>query len=280
MIQSIASILSNIVELGLIYSLTVLSVHLTSFVIAFDDLAIEGSFALGGSLMACLLLNGINPFIATICAVIGCVFVGILMGILHTKLKMNNLILGIVVTTALFSVNLKIAGTNAILNDVKTIFDICEMSAISWLGHIPILLAISVAVFCVVKWFLQTEVGTLLYVAGNSPQVLTLLGKDINYYKTLGLVLAHAITGLSGCLFVQHIGLFSIMGNIGTLVTALAGLFIAQTIYKNGLAGFIVGAICYQSVIALTIELRCDPALNKLITAGLVIVLMALRKKK
>lgn len=93
-------------------------------------------------------------------------------------------------------------------------------------------------------------------------------------------MIAHAITGCAGGLFVQHIGIFSITGTIGTLVTALAGLILGQVLCGKKLIGLVVGAVCYQALIALTIELHVDPALNKLITAALVTVLIGIRHYK
>jgi putative tryptophan/tyrosine transport system permease protein len=278
MIYAILPILYNVLELGLIYSLTVLSVHLTSCIIAFDDLAIEGCFAFGGALTAVCLINQINPVSALVISLIGGALIGLSTGILHTKFGINNLIVGIVITTALFSVNLKLAGANVVLGENTTIFDLC--SFVTGGSHIPLLLVIAILLLWGINLFLKTEIGTLLTVVGANPQMLVLLGKNQHQYKIGGLVIAHAITGLAGSLFVQHIGLFSISGSIGTLVTALAGLIIGQTLCRKGLLGILIGAICYQIIIALTIELYIDPAWNKLITALLVIILIAARKWK
>src|SRR5690349_5934469 len=115
-------IIQGIIERGLIFALCVMSMYLTSRIIRFDDLSLEGSFGLGGAVMALLLSKNIAWWLAFPCVILSGAIAGLATGLLHTKLKLNNLISGIVVMTALFSINLKIAGSNMVLSNKATLF--------------------------------------------------------------------------------------------------------------------------------------------------------------
>src|SRR5258706_14951332 len=120
----ILEIAQGIIERGLIYAFVVIGIYLTSRIIKFDDLTVEGSFGMGGAMMIFLLMHQVNAWIA----LLGSLAVGALSGVatalLHTKLKLNNLISGIVVTTALFSITLKVGGGNQTLSGLSTMFDV------------------------------------------------------------------------------------------------------------------------------------------------------------
>src|SRR4030095_14562816 len=141
-------IIQGIIERGLIFSITVMSIYITSRIIKFDDLSVEGSFGLGGALAALLLTNNIPSFIALPLVIIAGALAGLATGLLHTQLKLNNLISGIVVTTALFSINLKIAGSNMVLGSKSTIFDILptSLSGSKIVLLIPLIVAISLTI--------------------------------------------------------------------------------------------------------------------------------------
>lgn len=273
----IIELVQTTIELGLIYSLVTLATHISSQIIKFDDLTTEGSFASGGAITACLLMLNLPVWLTLIIAIGIGSLIGMLTGILHTKLQLNNLISGIVVSTALFSLNLKIAGSNLVLEQQQSIF--ATLSA--WhLTPISILAAISIGCILLIHRLLKTEIGALIKTVGSNPQLLLSLGKSVTTYKIISLMIANGITALAGCLLVHYTGFFSITGSIGTLIIALAGLIIGQALCKNNLWGTLIGALGYQAVIALTIELQLDPAWNKLITAVLIVMLIALRNTK
>jgi putative ABC transport system permease protein len=279
MVQIVETI-RTILELGLVYSLVVLSVHLSSNIIKFDDLSTEGSFAIGGAIVAVLVQQGISSLAAIFIAIGigGCV--GVATGFLYTKLKLNNLISGIVVTTALFSINLKMAGANVTLSQVPTLLDAIKIPLLQPWSHLMILLVISVGLMKAVDWILKTEIGFLLHTTGSNPHILATLGKSVSWFKVIGLTLSNSLTSLAGALFVLHIGFFSISGSIGALAISLAGLIIGQVLCKNHLIGAIVGAIGYQTIITLTVEMQLNPVWNKLITAVLIVFLVCMRKQQ
>lgn len=276
----LVEIVQNSIEMGLIYALVVLSMHLTSRIISFDDLTVEGSFALGGAVCATLLMLGWPSWLSLFCIIAAGALLGLMTGLMHTKLSMNNLMSGLVATTGVFSINLVIAGPNIALSTVSTLFDMPLPEIMQPLRHIIILLPVILLLYTLMCWFLKTQMGFLLRAAGDNPQMLTNLGKSITCYKILGLMIANGITALAGALFVQHVGFFSITASIGTMLIALAGLIMGDIFGSKSLNRFIFGAIAYQAIIALTFELQFDPAWNKLITAGLIVLLIISRRSQ
>ena len=268
-------IVQGIIERGLIFSITVMSIYLTTRIIRFDDLSVEGSFGLGGALMALLLTRNIYWLPALILVVVAGALAGLATGLLHTKLKLNNLISGIVVTTALFSINLKIAGSNMIVGNKATLFDILpNISNMKFVVLLPLICGLLLAV----KWFLNTECGYLFNAVGDNPQMLTNLGKNAHTYTIAALMMANGLTAFAGALFVQYVGYFSIWSSVGILIIALAGLILSETLGSAFSFNLIIGAILYKAIIAATFEFNVDPEWNKLITALLIILMITLKR--
>lgn len=264
----------HLVLQGLIYSFVVMGVYFSSRVINFDDLTTEGSFGLGGALTAILLVGGFSPWLLLPFSMIGGGLVGILTGFLHTKMKMNNLISGLVVTTALFSICLKLAKSNAVLPEANTIF------SASLAGSMGLMAIIAALILAGLQLFLKSELGLLFKAVGNNPQIVASLGKNVDVYKMAGLGLANSLTALAGSLFVQNNGFFSITGNVGTLVTGLAGLILAEMLGSKWGLNLIFGAILYQAIFALTIEFELEPVWNNLIKAVLIVILIQIKPRK
>jgi len=271
-------ITQGIIERGLIFGFVVAGVYLASRLINFDNLAVEGAFGIGGALTAFMINYGINPWIAlTGAAIVGAVS-GLITGLINTKLELNALISGIVITTGLFSITLKIAGSNMTLRSNPTIFTLLP-SMLAPYQALILLTALCTTIFCLISWFLKTEVGFLLYAVGDSPQMLTNVGKSIDGYTMLGLSLSNSLAALSGALFVQYTGYFSIWTSVGVLIIGLAGMIIAQTFSRSFGAAILIGSIAYQAIIALTFEMQLDQDWNKLITALLIIFLIVLKQQ-
>lgn len=268
-------IIQGIIERGLIFSITVMAIYLTSRLIRFDDLSIEGSFGLGGALMALLLTQNVHWAFAFALVILSGAVSGLITGLLHTKLKLNNLISGIVVTTGLFSINLKIAGSNMIISNKMTLFDI--LPAITSM-KIILLIPFICGLLALIKWFLRSECGYLFHAVGDNPQMLTNLGKDADIYTIAALMLANGLTALAGALFVQYVGYFSIWSSVGILIIGLAGLILSETMGHYFSFNLLIGAILYQAIIAATFEFNLDPEWNKLITAALIVLMIILKK--
>ena len=267
-------IAQGIVERGLIFSIIVAAVYISSRLINFDNLAVEGAFGIGGALTALLMNKGIDPWLALIAATVAGALSGIITGLINTTLKVNNLISGIVVTTGLFSVMLKTAGSNMTLNGKPTVFNSIPALFEAYDKLILLALLCCALITCIMK-FLKTEIGFLLHAVGDTPQMLTNVGKSIDAYIIAGLALSNALAALSGALFVQYTGYFSIWSGVGVLIIGLAGMILANLFSNVFNFALIGGAIAYQAIIALTFELQIDQDWNKLITALLIVLLIA-----
>lgn len=272
MIENIL-LLQGIIERGLIFALAVAGVYIASRIINFDNLAVEGAFGLGGALAAQTIVAGVNPWLSIVAASCIGALSGLATGLLHTKLKLNNLISGIVVTTGAFSIMLKLAGSNMTLAGKQTVFS----SPASPYTFLIVLIPFISAVWYSIALFLRTEVGLLLKAAGDNPRMLANIGKNVDHYKILGITLSNMLAALGGALFVQYLGYFSIWSSVGVLIISLASLIIAETFSKNFGISLIVGSIAYQAIIALTFELQLNQDWNKLVTALLIVLLIAMK---
>lgn len=268
----ILNLLKGSLEQGLIYSLVVMAVFLTSRVIRFDDLTVEGSFGTGGALASLLYMMGLPALLALPLALIGGGCCGAITASLHSHFKMNNLISGLVVSTALFSTSLRIAGSNMVLSEEANIF--------YGQSSLPILLGIVLIAWISLHFLLRSEIGLLIRSVGSNPQMITNLGKSITLYRTLILVIANALTALAGALFVHWCGFFSIMSNVGILIGGLAGLFLGESLRVGNIGTLILGAVIYQLLFSLTVELHLDPVWNNLIKACFIVGLVQLKTRK
>ena len=186
----------------------------------------------------------------------------------------RGMIFGIVVTTALFSVMLKIAGSNMSLSGKPTLFDLMP-GMLAPCGPLIALTALCCILIATLRFLLKTEIGFLLQAVGDSPQMLINVGKNVDGYIIAGLALSNGLAALSGALFVQYTGYFSIWSGVGVLIVGLAGMILASLFGNNFGFALIGGAIAYQAIIALTFEFQIDQDWNKLITALLIILLIA-----
>lgn len=272
---SMLPVLLGILERGFIGSFVVMSIYLASRVMKFDDFSIEGTFGLGGAIVAFCITHSMNPVLAL---VLGCgcgALSGMFTGLLHTKLGFNKLISGIVVTTMLFSISMNVGSANVALGDHITIFTF--MQSFDY-GKLILLGVLSLLVACFFVWYMTTENGFILRSTGVNEQFVTSLGKSVPFYIILSLMIANGLSAFSGGLFVQYSGFFSAFGNVGILISALAGCMIAELFKWNMFLGSILGSIIYQFIIAMTIQLQVEPSWQKLITGALVIFILFLKK--
>jgi putative ABC transport system permease protein len=270
-------IIQGIIERGCIFGFVVASVYLSSRLINFDNLAVEGAFGLGGAFTALLISWGINPWIGLIGGTIVGGLSGIVTGLLNTKLKLNNLISGIVVTTGLFSIILIIAGSNMTLSGKETIFSSMPLIVAPY-QQLIVLTLLCALIFSLISWFLTTEVGFLLHAVGDTPQMVTNVGKSVEGYTILGLTLSNTLAALSGALFVEYTGYFSIWTGVGVLIIGLAGMILAEIFSANFGIALLIGSIAYQAIITLTFELQLNQDWNKLITASLIVLLIIIKQ--
>lgn len=261
-------ILRGILQRAIILSLLPASMHITSRIIRFDDLTLEGAFGVSSGFFALLLSYHYSIFVALLGSLCIGALSGLVTALLHTKCYLNPLISGIITSTALFSVTLKIAGAHVAL-PAKTPFfydDIFWISAVVFL------------VFFLTYFFLKTEIGYLLYAVGDNEKVIIGLSKSPARYQIIGLMLANALAGLSGALFTYYLGYFSIWSSVGMLVVALASLILTESISSKFNGFLIFGSFLYQMIIAITYACALDQDWNKLITASIVVICIFIQK--
>ena len=274
------TIIFGILEEGLVYAIMALGVYITYKILDFPDLSVDGTFPLGAAVTAAGIANGL-PFIGTISPVAALFFsftvgalAGCITGLIHVKLKVRDLLSGIIVMTALYSINLRIAGkANLPIFSKETIFSNSFLSA-----HVPeaaspfivtiILFVIVMICKVLLDAYLQTRSGYLLRAVGDNDVLVTSLAKDKGLVKIVGLAIANGFAALAGSVYCQQKGFFEISIGTGTMVIGLANVIIGTQLSKR--VGFIrsttaviIGSIVYKACVSIAL------LLNDLHIAGL-----------
>lgn len=264
-------VLTPVLERGFLFSIVVSSLYITSRVLKRDDLTTEGSFGFSGAVTACVISFGYSMFFATCAGMIAGMCAGFLTGIIHTKIKVNHVIAGLIVSSALFSIQLKIAGAHRVINPLAQNF--LNFRIILFFA------CFALVVYLFLSWFFKTEIGLLMRAVGANPMFVASLGKSPDAYVILGFMIANLLTGLSGALFVQYTGFFSVWAGFGVLVIGLAGLILGELYDVQYGLQYIASACLYQVIIFITYELNVDPDLNKAVTALFILVLLVFHNK-
>ena len=249
------------IEIGLIFGLVALGVHLSFRVINFPDLTVDGSFPLGGAVAAALIVAGIDPFAATAAAVVAGSAAGALTAWLNVRLRIMQLLASILVMIALYSINLRIMGKPnvALIND-PTVFSRFEFVGLPEYVLKPlVLLVIVIAAKILIDLFFASETGLAMRATGGNPRMARAQGISTDRQTIVGLGLSNALVALAGALFVQSQGGADISMGIGTIVIGLAAVIIGETILPQRslvvtTAACIVGALLYRFFIALALN--------------------------
>jgi putative ABC transport system permease protein len=267
---------------SLIYAYIALGIMLPFRLLSFPDLTSEGSFPLGGCLCAALLLWGVNPFVATALAMMAGAMAGAVTALVHLRFRINTLLAGILVMTALYSINLRILGkANVALFTVPNVYDLIDPRILQTnIGKIIVLGLLVLAVLAILWWFLQTEGGTTLRAVGANPNLVPALGISLWAWTIAGLAIANGLVALAGALLVQQQGFADISMGFGILITGLAGLVIGETVIGRSsvtrvLLAPLVGTAIYYQVISFGLALGLHPSDLKLATALFVLVALA-----
>ena len=276
---------------GLIYALLSCGIYITYKILDFPDLTVDGSFPLGAAVTAVLLTRGVNPWLTRAVAMAVGAAAGLTTGLIHVRLKVRDLLAGIITMTALFSINLQIAGSNLnVERAMKTIFT--SKLAMGLMGSSTLMLrklVISAALVLVVKLLLdlyfRTKNGLLLRAVGDNDNVVTSLARDKGSVKILGLVIANALVALCGAVVCHEQRSFSATMGTGQMVFGLAAVIIGSTLFRRlgfvkGTTAAIVGSIVYKACIQLAITAGLPANLLKLITAVLFLLILVLGNLK
>lgn len=276
-------LLQNILEEGLIYGFMAMGVYITYQILDFPDLSVDGTFPMGACITAVLIRAGVNPWLAALIALACGMAAGALTGVLHVKLKITDLLSGILVMTAMTSVNLVITGGTSVLAyyNKPTIFN----SGLS--GLLPealypyrvllLLTVLAVGVKLLLDGYLTTRSGLLLRASGNNPQFVTSLGKDPGNRKILGLAIGNGCTAFAGSILSQQAESANINMGLGMVVMGLASVIIGTSIFRRirwmkATTMAILGAILYKLCLSVAMQLGLPTTYLKLLMAVILTV--------
>lgn len=287
------SLIITTMEQGLIYGILALGVYITYKILDFPDLTVDGSFPLGGAVGAALITKGMSPFLALLLAFLAGALAGMLTGLIHVKGKVRDLLAGIIMMTALWTVNLRIAGTaNVPLFSQKTIFknDLIDRMFPGTLKNyatLALIFVIAVGAKLLLDLYLGTKSGFLLRAAGDNDKLATSLAKDAGNVKIIGLAIANGLVALAGCVFCQEERVFEISMGTGAMVIGLASVIIGTSLFRKlsflkTTTTVFFGAVIYKLCVGIAIK-NFEPRDMKLITAVLFLVILLIsteRKRK
>lgn len=286
---------------GLTLSSAAIGVYLTFRVLDFPDLTVEGSFALGGAVTGLMMTNGYSPFATLPAAFTASALAGLLTGVIATRLKIHSLLASIIVTTGLFSINLRILGRSnlPLLSEGSFLSPFQEGfkgfirgalgdDQVRYANNLLAIIMVGcfvVVIKLLVDWFMASELGTAMRASGDSPQMMRALGRNTNSYIIFGVGLANGLTGLAGSLASQFQGFSDVNQGLGLIIGGLAAVVIGETIFRprtlpQATAAVVGGMLIYRLAVAaaLTINFggfRFDAADVKFVTAALLLITLA-----
>ena len=290
------SLLLATLAIGLVFAVLALGVYLSFRVYQMPDITADGSFPLGAAITARLLKDGTDPVTATAAGMAGGMLAGTVTGLIHVRFKVNALLSGILVMTALYSVNLRVMGSSNLPITASTVFTPFEDAGRRAFGaeaavlgrpvpggDIGLLAAAALVVLLAAGLmiaFLKTELGAAMRATGDNARMLRALGTSTDRMIVLGLGLSNALVALSGSLFAQMQSFADAQMGIGVLVLGLASVILGQTLVGDvrsialAVTGAVMGSVLFRLLVAIAIRMGLDANDLKLVTA--VVVLAAI----
>ncbi len=305
------TLLIGSLTIGLILSLLAMGVFISFRIFDFSDITADGSITLGAAVSAILIVKGINPVLATAAGFCSGLLAGATTGVLHTKFKINSLLSGILVMTALYSANLHVMGkSNVPLLSQTTLSTYAEHIGLKVFGgteniiitgwrvgvrDISVLIFLSV-IIGLVGWilylFFRTNLGTAMRATGDNNQMIRALGVNVGNMITLGLAFSNGLIALAGALLAQYQGFADVQMGIGMVVWGLASVIIGESLVGTRnlgltITGAVMGSVIFRLMVAMALRWGLNPNDLKLITAIFVFaalilpnLLSKLRKRK
>ncbi|HEX7777742.1 MAG TPA: hypothetical protein VF424_00810 [Vicinamibacterales bacterium] len=292
-------LLIGALTIGFILSLLALGVFISFRIFDFPDITAEGSITLGGAVAAALIVTGVHPLPATAVAFVAGALAGMTTGVLHTRFKINGLLAGILVMTALYSVNLHVMGkSNVPLLSERTFASIAEAAATraigagtvhlyGWdvsardVGVLALVLVVATGLSGGLYLFFRTNVGTAMQAAGDNPQMIRALGVNVDNMIVVGLALSNGLIGVSGGLLVQYQGFADVQMGIGMVVWGLASVIIGEALVGVRALGYVIigavmGSVLFRLIVAVALRGGLDANDLKLVTAVFVFFALVL----
>ncbi|MGZ8246382.1 ABC transporter permease [Methylomagnum sp.] len=294
------TLLIGALTLGTILALLAIGVYVSFRIFAIADITVDGSLTFGAAVTGVLLVKGgVHPLAATGAGFLAGMAAGTVSGILQTRFRINPLLAGILVMTALYSVNLRVMGrSNIPFLGAATLSTYCERFGVQWFGgerinlfgwSVPtadltvlLLMVLLVAATALALWaFLRTDLGTAMRASGDNPQMIRALGGNVEAYRVFGLALSNGLVGLAGSLWAQYQNFADAQMGIGMVVWGLASVIIGEALTGAsgvGLAivGAILGSILFRELVAIALSFGLNPNDLKLVTAVFVFAALIL----
>jgi putative ABC transport system permease protein len=294
------SLLIGSTTIGLILALLALGIFISFRIFDFPDITAEGSFTFGAATAASLIVAGMNPLLASFIAFLAGMSAGAVTGIIHTRFNINPLLAGILVMTALYSVNLHVMGkSNMPLLSETTVFTWIENLSLSFSGADAraLILGWEVAVkdlwllaFCflaitgfgvILWWFFKTNIGTAMRATGDNDQMIRALGVNTKLMIIVGVALSNGFIALAGAMLAQYQGFADVQMGIGMMVWGLASVIIGEAIINDNSVGFVItgavlGSVLFRLLVAIALRWGLNPNDLKIITALFVFIALIL----
>lgn len=279
---SATALLQTAFELGLISSLTVLALFLSYSMLNVCDLSTDGCFTLGASVGAVVAISG-HPYLSIAAAMLAGIASGFITAILQTKMGVDSLLAGIIVNTALYSINIAAMGNSSLLNMNKTETVFTKMKTLlagTFLEKQSVLIVSLIAVVLVILFlslFLKTKLGLAIRATGNNPDMVRSSSINPAFTTIIGLCISNAFTGLSGCLLAQSQKSVNIDIGTGMVTVALASLLIGGVFMRKGkitakAVGVVIGAIVFRLVYTVALRFNMPASMLKLVSSVIVII--------
>ena len=282
------SMIPSILTEGLIYGIMVLGVFMTFRVLNFCDMTVDGSFPMGACVLAACLTHGISPAFALLFAFVAGCLAGLCTTLIYTKLRIPDLLAGILMMTMLYSVNLRVMSNQANVSFLRipTIFS--NITAWAKTAGLPgdwaivVFLVIFVGILTVLlNLFFTTDFGLTMGALGANPQMVTSQGVDVRFVRGVGICLGDGLAALSGSLFAMYSGFADVGSGTGVVVSGLASLMLGEFILKSNKIAVqtlrvLLGSILYRALMFLARRYGYTIGMNsndlKLITGLLIII--------
>ena len=273
---------------GVLWGIMTVGVFMTFRILNIADMTCDGSFALGGSACAVLIVRGVIPLAALVVSFFAGALAGLVTGFLHTKLKIHEILAGILSMIALYSINIRVMGrANTPLLGVPTLMTRLQKAAHLGFNQSSLVIGVVVCavIVAVLYWFLGTEIGSSLRATGNNPRMVRALGVNTDTMKILGLMLGNGLIALSGALVAQSQGYADVGMGTGTIVVGLASIILGEVLFGFfgrflpfwfTLISVILGSVVYRIIIAIVLQLGLKSTDLKLLTAVIVALALAI----
>lgn len=280
----------SVLEQGMIYAIMALGMYITYKILDFPDMTVDGSFPLGAAISTVLISNGVNAYLTLPISFLAGLLAGTLTGLIHVRLKVRDILASIIMMTALYSVNLRIAGrANLPIYNYDNVFDNAFTDKIFSGGLKTVQTLIIIAAFmlimkCLLDQYLKTKSGYLLKAVGDNETIVTSMGIDKGKVKILGLAIANGFVCFSGSLYAQQQRYFDASMGVGTAVIGLASVIIGLSLFGrlnllNYSFAVVLGSIVYRGCVAFAIRFGLQATDLKLVTAALFLLIIVVSRQ-